>query len=99
MMTLVLAERIESEVARHTSDISNFGIGICGRICVGWTSELFIGQTCLEEGTGGGGVDILTEYGERLPQGIGLEGENNLHTSLIGHSADERQVTPQELFL
>ena len=98
-MTLVLAERIESEVARHTGDIGNFGIGICGRISVGWTSELFKGQTCLEERTSGGGADVLAEDGERLPQGIGFEGKDNLHSGLIGYSVDERQVTPQELFL
>lgn len=64
-----------------------------------WTSELLKSQTCLEEGTGGGRMNILTEDGERLPQGIGLEGENDFHACFIGHSADKRQVTPQELFL
>jgi len=73
-------------------------LGVGGAVGVGARPEFLESEACLV-GTGGSGVgDVFAEDGECLPEGKGLEGEDNLCSGTFSHIADEGEVAAQEGF-
>ena len=87
-----LRQGVEGEVAGAARHLVDLVVGVGGGIGVGGAAELLFCQPCLPQGAGGGGVDVLAEDGERLPQGKGLEGQNDFDVGLVGHGGYQPQV-------
>ena len=96
---LVLRERVERQVAGAVGYLVDLVVGVGWREGVCLRPELLHGQSGLAERACRGGADVLAEDGERLPQGKGLEGQDDLHVGLSCHLADELQVASEPLFL
>ena len=89
VVTLILSEGIESEVARTPSYLVDLIIRICRRKRVGLAPKLLIAQPGLPQRTRRGGLYVLLEDRKSLPQGIGLKSQYNFHIGRFSHTADE----------
>lgn len=63
------------------------------------TSKLLESQFRLTQRTRRSRMDVLSENRKSLPQGISLEGKNNLHIGTFCHTFDKTQVASQSLLL
>ena len=96
---LVLAQRVEGDVAAATQDFREISFRVGRGVGVGLASELFEGQSGLVGRAGRSGMDVFAEDGECAPQGEGLEGQDDFHAGAVGHAADEAQVPAEQVFL
>ena len=91
----VLGEGVEGDVGREARDLGGLVVGESGREGVDRRAKVLVAQAGLVERGGRRGVDILAEDGERLPQRKGLEGQNDLNISLVGHTLDKGKIAAQ----
>ena len=91
----ILGEGVEGDVGREARDLGSLVVGESGREGVDRRAKVLVAQAGLVERGGRRGVDILAEDGERLPQRKGLEGQNNLNISLVGHTLDKGKIAAQ----
>ena len=68
-----------------------------GRIGMGGRTKLLICQKSLVERTGSGGMNILAEYGKRLPKGKGLKCQNYLHIRTTRHIGDDTEIATKQI--
>ena len=97
MIALILRKRVERQVTAATDYLVNLPVGIGRREGVRLGPKLLQRQTGLAQAAGRGRTDILTEYRKGLPQGKGLEGQDNLYVGLPRHIGYECQVAAQFL--
>ena len=89
---LVLRERVKGEVAGTAHHLIELSIGIRRRIGMSLRAKLLKRKTGFRQRTGRSGMDILSEDGERLPKGKGLEGQDNLYIGFTGNTGYECQI-------
>ena len=94
-----LREGVEGDVGRAAQKLREIGLGVGRREGVGAGAELLQSQTRLPGAGGRRGRDIFAQDGKRAPQGVGLEGQNDLGTGGIGHTADKLQIAAQKALL
>ena len=98
METLILRERVESQMTGATDNLVELIILVSWRIGMRLGAKLLEGQAGLAERAGSSRRDILAEDGERLPQRKGLEGKNPFRIGAASNLANQCEVVPQPLF-
>ena len=73
------------------------GIGRTKGVCL--STHLFEGQSSLPDGARRAVGDILTDDGEGTPEGISLEGQDDLYTGSASHVLDQAEVASQQILL
>ena len=68
--------------------------GIGGAESVRLRTHLLEGQASLVDGARRAMRDVFADDREGLPEGIGLESQDDLHASTLGYLLDEAEVTP-----
>ena len=97
--TLVLRKGVEGKVRGTADDVVELRVGVGRRIGVRPFPKLFESQACLAERACRRGAYVLPEDGESLPQGEGLEGQNDFHVGLPGYVGYQLQVPAQPCLL
>ena len=97
--TLILRQRVERQMRRHLCDIVNLVVGEGWRERMDRGSELLETQPRLVEAARRRGRDVLAEDGERLPQSVGLESQDDLDACLPRHSAYQFEIKAQAALL
>ena len=90
--TFILCERIERHDLRAAQYLGKSPLFVSRSIGVGTAAKLLQCQAGFV-GRGSRGVaDVFTEDREGLPEGVGFEGQDKLHTGTLGNTFDEGQV-------
>ena len=94
----VLAQTVEGDVAAAGQDSVKTTLFVGRAVGVGFRAELLVSLPGFVGRRGSGVGDVFAEDGEGLPQGEGLEGEDELYVGLAGNVPDECEVLPQFVF-
>ena len=94
-----LVNRVKRDVRAAGHELLDGLVGVGRTVSVCQATKFIIGQQHLVDRAGRRADAILTEDGERAPQGIGLESHDNLYPSLATHPRDEIQIAPQLLLV
>ena len=89
---LVLRKGVEGYMSATIQYGREIFLGIGRTVGMSQTAKLAIGKQRLINAAGRSMADILTKNRKGLPQGIGLESQNYLHTSRICNMLDKLEI-------
>ena len=96
---LILAQRIEGDMARTCQNLLKLFLRISWRIRVCLAAKLLLRQPRLTQRRCRRVPNILPKNRKTLPQGKCLKRQDDFHLSPLRHTANQLQVPPQQRFL
>ena len=96
---LELLEGVEGDVGAAGQNLVDLAWGVDGGIGVGQTAQFLGGQAGFGERAGGGLGEHLTNNGEGIPEGKGLESQNDLGTTALLNIANEAHIAAESFGL